>query len=47
MDAPYIYIYDISRLKVKVDAETKESTRKTKEKLDGMYKEGHERKKLK
>jgi hypothetical protein len=28
-----------------VDAETKESTRKTEEKLDGMYKEGHERKK--
>jgi hypothetical protein len=27
-----------------VDAETKESTRKTDEKLDGRYKEGHERK---
>jgi hypothetical protein len=25
-----------------VDAETKESTRKTDEKLDGRYKEGHE-----
>jgi hypothetical protein len=30
-----------------VDAETKESTRKTAEKLDGKYKEGHERKKPK
>jgi hypothetical protein len=28
-----------------VDAETKESTRKTEEKLDGKYKEGYERKK--
>jgi hypothetical protein len=28
-----------------VDAETKESTRKTEEKLDGRYKEGKERKK--
>jgi len=28
-----------------VDAETKEGTRKTEEKLDGRYKEGHERKK--
>jgi hypothetical protein len=27
-----------------VDAETKESTRKTEEKLDGRYKEGHEQK---
>jgi len=27
-------------------AETKEGTRKTEEKLDGRYKEGHERKKL-
>jgi hypothetical protein len=26
-----------------VDDETKESTRKTEEKLDGMNKEGHER----
>ena len=31
----------------KVDAETKESMRKTEEKLDGRYKEGHERKKPK
>jgi len=30
-----------------VDAETKESTRETEEKLDGRYKEGHERKKPK
>jgi hypothetical protein len=28
-----------------VDAETKESTRKTEEKLDGKYEEGRERKK--
>ena len=32
---------------IAVDAETKESTRKTEEKLDGRYKEGHERKKPK
>jgi len=32
---------------IEVDAETKESTWKTEEKLDGMYKEGHEEKKLK
>jgi len=30
-----------------MDAETKKSTRKTEEKLDGMHKEGHERKKPK
>jgi hypothetical protein len=30
-----------------VDAETKESTRKTEEKFDGRYKEDHERKKPK
>jgi hypothetical protein len=30
-----------------VDAETKESTRKKEEKLDGMYKKGHELKKPK
>jgi len=30
-----------------VDAETKESMRKTEEKLDGRNKEGHERKKPK
>jgi len=32
---------------IEVDAETKESTRKTEEKQDGMYKEGHERTKPK
>jgi hypothetical protein len=32
---------------IEVDAETKESTRKTEEKLVGRYKEGHERKKPK
>jgi len=30
-----------------VDAETKDSMRKTEEKLDGRYKESHERKKPK
>jgi len=30
-----------------VDVETKESMRKTEEKLDGRYEEGHERKKPK
>jgi len=32
---------------IEVDAETKESTTKTEEKLDGRNKEGHERKKSK
>jgi hypothetical protein len=32
---------------IEVDAETKESTRKTETKLDGKYREGHERKKPK
>jgi len=32
---------------IEVDAETKESTRKTEEKLDRRYKKGHERKKPK
>jgi len=32
---------------IEVDAETKESTRKTEENLDGRNKEGHERKKPK
>jgi len=32
---------------IEVDAEAKESTRKTEEKLDGRYKEGHGRKKPK
>jgi len=37
----------ITQNSVEVDAETKESTRKTEEKLDGRYKEGYERKKSK
>jgi len=37
----------ITRNSIEVDAETKERTRKTEEKLDGTYKEGHERKKPK
>jgi len=37
----------ITQNSIAVDAETKESTRKTEEKLDGRYKEGHERKKPK
>jgi len=37
----------ITKNRIEVDAETKESTRKTEEKLDGRYKEGHERKKPK
>ena len=32
---------------IEVDAETKDSTRKTEEKLDGKYKEGHKGKKPK
>ena len=35
----------ITQNSIEVDAETKESTRKTEEKLDGRHKEGHERKK--
>jgi hypothetical protein len=38
---------EITQNSIEVDAETKESTRKTEEKLDGRYKEGHERNKLK
>ena len=38
---------DYPKKNIKVDAETKQSTRKTEEKLDGRYKEGHERKKPK
>jgi len=30
----------ITQISIEVDAETKESTRKTEEKLDGRYKEG-------
>ena len=37
----------ITQNSIKVDAETKENTRKTEEKLDGRYKEGRERKKPK
>ena len=36
---------NITQNSIEVDAETKESTRKTEEKLDGRYKEGHEQKK--
>jgi len=38
---------EITHNNIGVDVETKESTRKTEEKLDGMYKEGHERTKPK
>jgi hypothetical protein len=37
----------ITQNSIEVVAETKESTRKTEEKLDGRYKEGHKRKKPK
>jgi len=37
----------ITQISIEVDAETKESTRKTEEKLDRGSKEGHERKKPK
>jgi hypothetical protein len=37
----------ITQNSIEVDAETKESMWKTEEKLDGRYKEGHERKKPK
>jgi len=37
----------ITQNSIAVHAETKEGTRKTEEKLDGKYKEGHERKKPK
>ena len=33
----------ITQNNIEVDAETKDSTRKTEEKLDGRYREGHER----
>ena len=35
----------ITQNSIELDDETKKSTRKTEEKLDGRYKEGHERKK--
>jgi hypothetical protein len=37
----------ITQNNIAVNAKTKESTRKTEEKLGGRYKEGHERKKPK
>jgi hypothetical protein len=37
----------ITQNSIEVDAETKVSTRKTEEKLDEKYKEGHKRKKPK
>jgi len=37
----------ITQNSIELDAETKENTRKTEEKLDGRYKESHERKKPK
>jgi hypothetical protein len=37
----------ITQNSIEVDAEIKENTIKTEEKLDGMYKEGHGRKKPK
>jgi hypothetical protein len=37
----------ITQNSIEVDVETKESTRKTEEKLDGRYTEDHERKKPK
>jgi hypothetical protein len=37
----------ITQNSLEVDAETIESTRKTEEKLNGRYKEGHKRKKPK
>jgi hypothetical protein len=39
--------WKITQNSIEVDAETKEGTRKTEEKLDGRYKEDHERKKPK
>jgi hypothetical protein len=37
----------VTKNSTEVDAETKEGARKTEEKLDGRYKEGHERRKPK
>jgi len=39
--------WQITQNSIEVNTETKEMTRKTEEKLDGGYKEGHERKKPK
>jgi len=38
---------EVAQNNIEVDAETKESTRKTEEKLDRRHKESHERKKPK
>jgi hypothetical protein len=38
---------NITQNRIELNTETKESTRNTEEKLDGRYKEGHERKKPK
>jgi hypothetical protein len=37
----------ITQKSIEMDTETNESTRKTEEKVNGRYKEGHERKKPK
>ena len=37
----------LHKITIEVDTETKKGTRKTEEKLDGGYNEGHERKKPK
>jgi hypothetical protein len=37
----------ITQNSIEVDSGTKDNTRKTEKKLDGRYKEGHERKKPK
>jgi len=37
----------ITQNSIEVDTETEQNTRKTEEKLNGMFKEGHERKKPK
>jgi hypothetical protein len=39
--------FNVIFVKLLITSHTKESTRKTEEKLDGMYNEGHERKKPK
>ena len=41
----FLFLYQVTSMEV--DAKTKESTRKTEEKLFGRYKVGHERKKPK
>jgi hypothetical protein len=44
---PVPIVQEIAQNNIEVDAKTKESTRKTKEKLDGKNKESHARKKPK